>query len=276
MKDYVLSDYKLIDCSDPQDKRCRCGELLKPVRIEEEVQVYGCLQRDCICRAFQLAAYHSNLSRSYSTHDGKRLHEPVSFWPVGALFIIAQNLHFKDSLLSDFGSEWEHVVYAYDLAVTGKSNGFILHSNVGLGKTKIMMAMIKDIVKRNHSSPDIYENVIYYNVFDLFEELKKGFDSEIEVNSSKIERIKSCKYLFLDDIGGNPDKRTKPISDWECAEFAGIIDARYANNKIIIASTNCSPSQLEERLGCRAADRLKCWGTINLKGKSLRNPLEKK
>ena len=91
--------------------------------------------------------------------------------------------------------------------------------------------------------------VKYSQVEGLLDELRSGFNTrsaqEDHDFDMKLEQIKGCSLLILDDLG------VEQSTPWARAKLDEIIDYRYINELPLVVTTNLSPSKLEPRIASR-------------------------
>lgn len=76
---------------------------------------------------------------------------------------------------------------------------------------------------------------------------------------------RDCDLLLLDDLG-----QERP-TDWWVEQLYGLVDARAANNRRLIVTTNCDLDVLADRYGDPIVERLlDGGGLLNLDGPSIR------
>lgn len=76
-------------------------------------------------------------------------------------------------------------------------------------------------------------------------------DSDNEVPRRIIETLQEVGLLILDDMGA------KKTSDWVNEKLFEIIDYRYKAELPMRVTTNCTPKELNEKIGSRNFDRLR-------------------
>lgn len=113
---------------------------------------------------------------------------------------------------------------------TGK--GVYLHGSFGSGKTYLISALLNELSKDNSAI------IIYYPEF--LRSLKESFNSDNNDFSEKIEEIKRCDLLLLDDIGA------ETASSWNRDEILGtILQYRMDNKKSTFFTSNLNLEELE-------------------------------
>ena len=125
--------------------------------------------------------------------------------------------------------------------------GIYLHGSFGSGKTYLISALLNELSKENISSI-----IVYYP--ELLRSLKESFNAEGNEFSEKIEEIKRCDLLLLDDIGA------ETASSWNRDEILGtILQYRMDNKKSTFFTSNLSLEELETHfiLNNKAEEKIK-------------------
>ena len=119
----------------------------------------------------------------------------------------------------------------YKKAQSGK--GLYLHGSFGSGKTYMISALLNELSKDDYSSI-----VVYYP--ELLRSLKESFNSESNDFADKIDEIKRCDLLLIDDIGA------ETASSWNRDEILGtILQYRMDNKKSTFFTSNLTLEELE-------------------------------
>ena len=114
---------------------------------------------------------------------------------------------------------------------------------VGNGKTHLVEALIRRWYERGILCR-------YLRCADVLSVIKRGMEKDQSVPVEERVRIYSeGSRLVIDDIGGGVYE-----TDWVRAQLENIIDARYRNRLVTVATTNLDLSELPERIGSRFAD----------------------
>ena len=112
---------------------------------------------------------------------------------------------------------------------TGK--GLYLYGSFGSGKTYMISALLNELSKDGFSTI-----IVYYP--ELLRSLKESFNNEDF--PSRIEEIKRCDLLLLDDIGA------ETVSSWNRDEILGtILQYRMNNHKSTFFTSNLTLNDLE-------------------------------
>jgi DNA replication protein DnaC len=132
----------------------------------------------------------------------------------------------------------------YDTALNYDGRGYLAYGNPGNGKSHLAAAVANRELEKGNQ-------VIFINVPTLFIELKDTYNKDNDESEKKIlDKLMTCKLLILDDLG------SEKKSEWTEQTIYTIINARYNMDKPIIVTTNCNLSELAEKIGTRALDRL--------------------
>ena len=108
----------------------------------------------------------------------------------------------------------------------------------GSGKTFLSTILGNELTQRGH-------RVRWYNMTNLIQEIKAGFDRESSMSSSDvIDRARDAEILILDDIGAEKQ------SAWLNETVYSILDRRMSECKPTIFTSNHTPEELsyDERI----------------------------
>ena len=126
-----------------------------------------------------------------------------------------------------------------------KQKGLYLHGSFGSGKTYMISALLNELSKDNY-------NVIVVYYPELLRSLKESFNNEDYAD--KIEEIKRCDLLLLDDIGA------ETVSSWNRDEILGtILQYRMDNKKSTFFTSNLTLNELENHfiIGNKPEEQIK-------------------
>lgn len=119
-----------------------------------------------------------------------------------------------------------------DYKKDNKQKGLYLSGSFGSGKTFIVSALLNELAKDGYNSI-----IVYYP--ELLRSLKEGFGNE-DFND-RINEIKKCDLLLLDDIGA------EATSLWNRDEILGtILQYRMDNKLSTFFTSNLTLNELEE------------------------------
>ncbi len=126
--------------------------------------------------------------------------------------------------------KWLKKFYS-DYQKNKEGKGLYLYGSFGSGKTYMISALLNELSKESN-------NVIIVYYPELLRSLKESFNNEDY--SSRIEEIKRCDLLLLDDIGA------ETVSTWNRDEILGtILQYRMDNNKSTFFTSNLTLEDLE-------------------------------
>ncbi len=140
---------------------------------------------------------------------------------------------------------------------TESNRGFVLHGDVGRGKTHLMIATVRDLIFR-HGVP-----VRFIEFSRLLSSLKAGY-SEGRSDAELLTQLAEIPVLAIDELGKGR------LSDWELTIIDEVISRRYNAMGCTLATTNYAPGapsgaappnlattkQLTQTLGDRVGDRV--------------------
>jgi len=149
--------------------------------------------------------------------------------------------------------------YAQDGEINGKNSLFI-HGRVGIGKTGVSTAILRERMKKMVPGLFIESNELMGRIRASFNQSSEYTEDEI------IDAIKTVEFLVFDDLG------TEKVSDWVKSKLFEIINARYNNLLPTVITSNLTMEQVARQYGDRLTDRLREMSVIfELKGDNLRN-----
>jgi len=148
--------------------------------------------------------------------------------------------------------------------------GFGLIGDVGTGKTHYICAIALALLRAGHTC-------LFLNVPDFYDALKRCFSNNDDNNTEKyanlLDSARETEIVAFDDIGAEYN------TQWTVDELCKIINYRYNYNLITLFTSNLRakitkevlPSELENKIGKRATDRLREMCRVHLiTGDSLR------
>jgi len=141
-----------------------------------------------------------------------------------------------------------------------KVQSLLLIGICGCGKTHIVVAVMRELVKQNVS----ISRMEFKPARKLLQEIKASYDNKIisESEVSILQRYGSKPLLILDDFGFD-----ETPSDWQVNILYSLLDERINQSVKTIITTNLSLEEIEDKFGSRIASRLS--GFINLKIKNM-------
>lgn len=149
-----------------------------------------------------------------------------------------------DPNLLAWGREW----------ITSRNKlSLILQGNSGCGKTFFSIALLKALWGQLQPYPFI--------IFKISSQLDSELLSAVMGKSSRdadsiIKMCSESTLFILDDLG------VETSSERVQRQYFEIFNARYAQNRFTVLSTNCSIKQLRDKFGERIYSRLKNYKLI--------------
>ena len=136
--------------------------------------------------------------------------------------------------------------------------GLLLQGTIGSGKTTLMYAMYG--LYKQLASP-----VIYVTADDLYSHFKR----QLEKEASRYEEFLRAKYLFLDELGSEPERCQSYGTDYTPVQ--NLISYRYDRKLPTIVTTSIADDKILDRYGPRMMDRInEMFSILRLKGDSYR------
>ncbi len=129
----------------------------------------------------------------------------------------------------------------------------ILQGNPGCGKTFFSIALLKSLWDRLQPYPFIIFKISSQLDSQLLSAVMGKSDSHAD---SIIKMCSESTVFFLDDLG------VETSSERVQRQYFEIFNARYAQNRLTVLSTNCSIKQLRDKFGERIYSRLKSFKLI--------------
>ena len=129
----------------------------------------------------------------------------------------------------------------------------ILQGNPGCGKTFFSIALLKALWEQLKP----YPYIIFKISSQLDSQLLSAVMGKSDRDATSIIKMCSESTLFiLDDLG------VETSSERVQRQYLEIFNARYAQNRLTVLSTNCSIKQLRDKFGERIYSRLKSFKLI--------------
>lgn len=133
-------------------------------------------------------------------------------------------------------------------------NILVLAGPTGVGKTHIALAVAWEWFDDDFA-------VVFSRVDDLLDDLRQGYDDN--TYHQKLERIRRCSLLVLDDLGAEHAK------DWAGEKIDRIVDWRYIARMPLVVTTNAKSGDLAPRVASRLADH-KCSQVVQIDAEDYR------
>lgn len=150
--------------------------------------------------------------------------------------------HYDDSLLSlslskDFiitGRDRQEIISYVKQTLNAKNYpGLYLYGESGLGKTFIFILIANKLIQKKNT-------VCFISWPEFIMEIKKSFKNNNDMDK-KIEQIKTCDFLLIDDLG------SESISSWERDELLfSILNARVLPLKTTFINSSYNLNELAQ------------------------------
>jgi len=122
--------------------------------------------------------------------------------------------------------------------------GLLMTGREGTGKTHLAVAILKEAISKGFKG-------LYWNVPELFLELRRRMDNTAEENEADLfDFARRADLLVLDDLGA---ERT---SEYVLDRLYVLINRRYEDDSATIITTNKSLPELKLQLSPRIASRI--------------------
>ena len=129
------------------------------------------------------------------------------------------------------------IAHAYMITLGNGENtqGVYIFGASGLGKTHLAIGLLKKRMEQGKTG-------LFVVVPELMESLRRclregGDDFEI------LQALYNVDCLVLDDLGA------EKATEWVAERLYLVINQRYLSNRMTIITSNCTPQEMEERLG---------------------------
>lgn len=202
--------------------------------------------------------------------------DPLKRYPIDPIYIDELKLKFKSYLKEQFFFESDELktdketnkvlrtVFSWILGEYEPQKGFILTGSYGTGKSSIMKAAMS-LIYEMYGKSDLYPIGINEPKYISAKKMARIF---IDGERTKINELIYTGLLGIDDFGY--ESREVRTFGTVVFPFEEIIMERYDRKKIVLATTNLKPEQIEKMYGGHVLDRLNqmCfWIEINTKSK---------
>lgn len=121
--------------------------------------------------------------------------------------------------------------------------------NSGTSKTYFCAAVYQHLHDEAYGSC-VYPDVRYFREIDVYDNVKKSFDTENGSQSEKIRNLIDHQFLIIDDVA------SQSPTDWQKSMFFDLVDLRYKSGKPTIFTSNLTYSQFHQIYDQRTCSRL--------------------
>ena len=168
----------------------------------------------------------------------------------------SRGIEFQDITGKEVGTKIQKV--AEWMMGSPVRSGLLFQGTTGSGKTTLMYAMYG--LYKQLASP-----VIYVTADDLYSHFKR----QLEKEASRYEEFLRAKYLFLDELGSEPERCQSYGTDYTPVQ--NLISYRYDRKLPTIVTTNIADDKILDRYGPRMMDRInEMFSILRFKGDSYR------
>jgi DNA replication protein DnaC len=126
--------------------------------------------------------------------------------------------------------------------------GFLLHGNPGTGKTLLGAIMINELILR-WAKPGRFLNMsrnYFQRLRDTYSEDSNDYGRTLQI----VDELCNMPFLMLDDFG------VQRGTDWEMEMLYELVDARYADERFTIITTNQDLDEIRKMSDGRIYSRL--------------------
>jgi DNA replication protein DnaC len=120
--------------------------------------------------------------------------------------------------------------------------GLVLAGPVGSGKTHLAAAIANELLDRGVA-------VVFCPVPDMLADLRAAMRDERDPEDV-MDELRDADLLVLDDLGA------ERVTDWVREQLFRLVNYRYEQMLPIVATSNLTPQELEDKLGDRTVSRL--------------------
>jgi DNA replication protein DnaC len=163
--------------------------------------------------------------------------------------------------------------FAYTLARTypAVDRGLLFMGSVGVGKTHLSVAIIRDLIEKKGIP------CLFYEFGSLLKAIQNSYNPVSQTSELKVlAPVFEAEVLVLDELGAS-----KP-TDWVRDTMMQIINTRYNDRKLTIFTTNYLDGRrterdetLEDRIGVRLRSRLyEMCKTVMIEGEDYRKKVD--
>jgi DNA replication protein DnaC len=197
----------------------------------------------CKCESKHIEEYHREIELDKQCEKKRRLERLFQQSRLGERFKTCSFDNFKLIPGTENAYETAKDYIANFNKYRKEGKGIVFSSIPGTGKTHLCGAITNELIKNLTS-------VIFIVVPELLMKIRNTYNKGVETESQIMYGLTECDLLILDDLGA--EKKT----DWTTEKLFTVIDSRYRDNRPMIFTTNCSSSELQERIGARTFSRI--------------------
>ena len=223
----------------PESRTCpHCGANLPPRETELMGTVFYAIRR-CQCeldeydreqQEFQNAERQRRLDRLF---QGARLGKRFRACTFDS-FTLRPGTEEAYAIVKDFAK----------LFKAGTGQGYLLAGGYGSGKTHLVAATVQHLIER-------FVPAVFVVVPELLDQIKATYNRQSDITESSIvSAIQGADLVVLDDLGA------EQVTDWMQVKLYTIINGLYGRMASVLVTTNCTPGELEDRLGGKTYSRL--------------------
>jgi DNA replication protein DnaC len=130
--------------------------------------------------------------------------------------------------------------------------GLLFHGDIGVGKTHLAIALMKEAIRRKGA------RAVFYETRDLLKLVRDTYNNQVEATELDVLRpVLEADLLVLDDLGG--EKK----SQWVEETLGLVVNTRYSERRTTVFTTNLQdvdntdPNSFALQLGLRIRSRLR-------------------
>ena len=153
----------------------------------------------------------------------------------------------------------------------GKYNEEIANAEVILKVVKPETAMNKEASVRLNvpRTEDLFANKVADTFEEAIDNCVDALKRQLEKEASRYEEFLRAKYLFLDELGSEPERCQSYGTDYTPVQ--NLISYRYDRKLPTIVTTNIADDKILDRYGPRMMDRInEMFSILRFKGDSYR------
>ncbi len=158
-------------------------------------------------------------------------------------------INWNNKTFSTFETKDQKLQKLYNILIKQElnDNGFWLSGSVGCGKTHLLLALFNLISEKFYEKTNgINDEIKYYNYSDLC-----GLLRQDPLNFERFHKIRSPKYLFIDDVG------VSKSSDFIQEKIYSLFNYRIEQNLPTFVTTNLGLAEVQKEFNDRIVSRIK-------------------